>query len=562
VVGRIAVLLLMLACAAVGTNAHAAVSAQLSAQSIDELETVRLGIKITDTRQTQALDLSALEKDFHVMNTSTASRSQFLNGRGQSWVDYQITLQPKRTGTLTIPSIAVGNQRTPTLELKVHPLSAQTRQKIDELVFFENTVSASTIYVQSQLILTRRLLYSQGVQLYSDLPGAPEIADAVVLSLGETSSGTTQRHGKPYGVVEQQYAIFPETSGTFTVPGISITASVRLIEGNRVSRKGVRVGTSDEQITVLPVPAIYPADQPWLPAIDVTLFDVVSPGRPEHQVGDTLTHELFVHIEGNIGSISPPLTLSLSDKDYRLYPQAPTIEDDTTSSTVRGSRLQTTAIVPLIPGQLRLPVSELYWWDTLNNEVRISRTILQTLNVTGQAVVPVLVEEDAEPIDAALPEINTNEMPWGFTWQSLLPYVLGTIGVFVVLASMLGLARLIGKWRTLRSRKPNVQRQLQQAFTSADGKLIHHALAAYLVDFYRCPSVQAFTRFSDVSDDTKAAVEALNRHLYAGGGAEMQLPSAAITQLRASVAQLAPRVMQRVNPLPDLYPQTLSDDFV
>ncbi len=554
-VGRLTVLLLMLACAAVGSDARAAVSAQLSAQSIDELETVRLGIKITDTRQTQALDLSALEKDFHVMNTSTARRSQFLNGRGQSWVDYQITLQPKRTGTLTIPSIAVGNQRTPTLELEVHPLSAQTRRVIDELVFFENSVSASTIYVQSQLILTRRLLYSQGVQLYSDLPGAPEIADAVVLPLGETSSGTTQRHGKPYGVVEQQYAIFPETSGTFTVPGVSITASVRLIEGNRVSRKGVRVGTSDQQITVLPVPAIYPADQPWLPATNVTLFDVISPNRPEHQVGDTLTHELFVHIEGNIGSISPPLTFYLSDKDYRVYPRAPAIEDDTTSSTVKGSRLQTTAIVPLKPGQLRLPQTELYWWDTLNNEVRISRTKPQTLHVTGQAVVAVLVEEDAETTDAAQLEKSADEMPWGVTWQSLLPYALGIIGVSVVLAGLFGLSRLLGKLRTLRPRKPNVHHQLQQAFTATDGKMIHHALAAYLADFYGCPSAAAFTRFSDLSEDTKAAMEALNRHLYAGGR-EMQLPSGAIAQLQASVAQLRPRFTQHINPLPDLYPQT------
>ncbi|MGK0222839.1 MAG: hypothetical protein ACI9ON_002079, partial [Limisphaerales bacterium] len=211
----------------------AAVSAQLSAHDIDELESVRLTVRASETRQTETLDISALEKDFHVMGTNTSSQYRFVNGREQSWVDYQITLQPKRVGELTVPSIAVGRDVTPSMTLRVRQLSDDTRSKIDAMVFFETDVSSSSIYVQAQLVLTRRLLYSQGVQLYSDLPGAPEIEDAVVKTLGETTSSTTTREGQAYGVVEQQYAIFPESSGTFTIPGISITASVRLVEQGR-----------------------------------------------------------------------------------------------------------------------------------------------------------------------------------------------------------------------------------------------------------------------------------------------------------------------------------------
>ena len=133
---RAAQLLGSLLLALLSPTSSAAVSAALSAQNIDELETVRLSIKITETRQSQDLDLSELERDFHILNTNTISQSRFLNGRGHSWVDYQITLQPKRTGTITIPSIEVGAERTPTLELRVRPLSAQTRQLIDDLVFF------------------------------------------------------------------------------------------------------------------------------------------------------------------------------------------------------------------------------------------------------------------------------------------------------------------------------------------------------------------------------------------------------------------------------------------
>ena len=286
-------------------GAFAAVSAQLSASDIDELETVRLTIRAGDTRQTETLDLSALKEAFHVLSTNTSSQYRFINGREQSWVDYQITLQPKRIGEISIPAIKVGNDETPTLSLRVRALTPEVRQVIDEMVFFETDVSASSVYVQAQLIFTRRLLYSNGVQLYNDLPGPPEIADAVVITLGETSAGTVTRNGRSYGVVEQRYAIFPERSGTLSIPDISLTASVRLVEGRRISRKGVRVGTDTVNITVKPVPASYPADQPWLPAQQVELYQRVNPAQ-DLEVGDTITHELLARVDGNVGSIVPP----------------------------------------------------------------------------------------------------------------------------------------------------------------------------------------------------------------------------------------------------------------
>jgi hypothetical protein len=540
--------------------AIAAVSAQLSAQSIDELETVRLLIKITDTRQSQTLDLTGLQADFHVMNTSTASRSQFLNGRGQSWVDYQITLQPKRTGTLKIPSIKVGNEQTPTLELEVHPLSEQTRQVIDQLVFFENSISSNEIYVQGQLILTRRLLYSQGVQLYSDLPGAPEIPNAVVLSLGETSSGSTERNGKAYGVVEQKYAIFPESSGEFTIPGISITASVRLLEGNRVSRKGVRVATHEERITVLPVPPNYPEDQPWLPAENVTLYDVVSPEHGAHQVGDTLTHELLIHIEGNIGSISSPLALDLLDEDFRVYPQAPVIEDDTTTTTVKGSRLQTISLVPLRPGLLKLPISELVWWDTLNSEVKISRTKLQTLSISGQAIAATQEPSPAEQQPTQETDDTPQQALTGLSWDVLLPYVAGGFAILLFAAGFSVLRRYKGLWRSFKPFPANASVQLRQAFSSRDLQQIHNALALHLADHYACPSHLAFQRFSAAADDNHRAIVSLNQHLYGKSADSDETSSsnleAALAHLQSAVAQLArPAVRETRNALPDLYPQ-------
>jgi len=540
--------------------ALAAVSAQLSAQSIDELETVRLTIKVTESRESQSLDLSALDKDFIVLNTNTISQSRFLNGRGQSWVDYQITLQPKTTGNLIIPSIQVGSEATPTMTLRVRALSDDTRQLIDKLVFFETTVSENTVYVQSELVLTRRLYYSQGVQLYSDLPGAPVINNAVVLTLGETKSATIQREGRPYGVVEQQYAIFPERSGSFSLPSISITASVRLTEGGRVSRKGVRVMTDALTIEVLPVPTEYPPGAPWLPATNVSLLDVVNPASDTHQVGDTLTHELLIHMEGNIGTMAPPVPMDIDESEYRIYPQAPQVQDDTAGDTVKGSRLQTHSLIPLQPGSLALPVTEIVWWDTTSKRVRTSSTRPRMLSVLGQPIVdtPTQLEplQTTEPRNAAV----SIDGPDPDRYPTVVGWIVGSILFIAVLLGIVQRKRLQSYYQSKASRRDPLKRshgQLKQhmkkCLEDADYAALHRLLIHHLEDEYELPGYQALEALGRAAPDTAEALEALQRHLY---DQQQPLSAAHQDQLRLMIESLssAPR-REPLPALPALYPQ-------
>ncbi len=552
-ISRLVITSLLLICAA---SAEAAVSAHLSAQTIDELETVRLQIKITETRQTSALDLSELEDDFHIMNTNTMSQSRYINGRGQSWVDYTITLQPKRTGVLQIPSIRVGTEQTPTLTLRVNPLTDETRRKIDELVFFETELSSEEIYVQAQLVLTRRLLYSQGVQLYSDLPGAPEIKDAVVLTLGETTSGTTERDGRSYGVVEQRYAIFPEASGSFTVPGIGITASVRLLEGGRVSRKGVRVTTEARDVRVLPVPADYPADEPWLPAENVELIQVVTPEETRYSVGDPLTHELLISIEGNIGSIAAPQELPLDDNQFRIYPQAPTINDDTVGETVLGARLQTSSLIPLVPGQLEVPPARVVWWDTLRDRMRIAEAPAISMLTAGNAVASSPSSQDepvstaAEPDAAAEAPLSTNLTAWR-SWVAAT----AVFGLFVVMLVYV-MRRRPPASHPQTERQPtsgNPRSRLDSALKQGDADEINRLLPDVLAQRLGTSPTRAIALAGTRSPGFADAYRRLQASLY--GAQPAPLTAADFQALSAALDLTADAPAKTHNaPLPPLYP--------
>ena len=425
--------LLILVISIWSTASNAELSTRLSRSSIDELESVQLTIRANGTRSVEELDLSELEKNFQVLNTNTSSQYQYINGNEQSWVDYQITLKPRIAGTLTIPSLTIGNESSLPLTLKVRPISQSLRDEINQLVFFEVETSKESVYVQEQLLFTRRLVYSNGVQLYNEIPGPPKIANALVLILGETRSGTTERNGKKYGVVEQRFAIFPEMSGKLEIPAIDITASVRLIERGRVSRKGVRVSTTDLLVNVMPVPEAYPEEAPWLPAQAIILTQTLEPGVSKANVGDTLQRRIQVRIDGNTGSILPSLNAQPSESLFSIYPTAPSIEDDTSGDSVIGFRTESSSIVPLQPGQLSLGETSITWWDTVSNEVRISVLADSRISAAGSAIYRDYEEQrkirDVKPeVSKSEPEViadNTEQSSFiNFYWKEILAVIL------------------------------------------------------------------------------------------------------------------------------------------
>ena len=425
--------LLILVISIWSTASNAELSTRLSRSSIDELESVQLTIRANGTRSVEELDLSELEKNFQVLNTNTSSQYQYINGNEHSWVDYQITLKPRIAGTLTIPSLTIGNESSLPLTLKVRPISQSLRDEINQLVFFEVETSKESVYVQEQLLFTRRLVYSNGVQLYNEIPGPPKIANALVLILGETRSGTTERNGKKYGVVEQRFAIFPEMSGKLEIPAIDITASVRLIERGRVSRKGVRVSTTDLLVNVMPVPEAYPEEAPWLPAQAIILTQTLEPGVSKANVGDTLQRRIQVRIDGNTGSILPSLNAQPSESLFSIYPTAPSIKDDTSGDSVIGYRTESSSIVPLRPGQLSLGETSITWWDTVSNEVRISVLADSRISAAGSAIYRDYEEQrkirDVKPeVSKSEPEViadNTEQSSFiNFYWKEILAVIL------------------------------------------------------------------------------------------------------------------------------------------
>ncbi|MAD07234.1 MAG: hypothetical protein CMP86_07475 [Gammaproteobacteria bacterium] len=548
--------------------AHAELSVRLSSDSIEELESVRLVIRAHGTSRAETLDLKELEKNFHIMGNNTSSQYQYINGRTQSWVDYQITLQPKKTGNLPIPPIRIGSLSTVPLTLDVQPLAPSTRQQINELVFYEQKFSSAKVYVQGQISMQRKLFFSNGVQLYGGQPGAPNIPDAKVVTLGENQTTNVQRNGRNYGVVTQNYAIFPEASGALTVPAVEMTASVRILNSGRVSRKGVRVATEEETITVMPVPTSYPRDVPWLPATNVALSQSFEPplSGAAVNVGDTLTQIVTITVEGNTGASVPPISSVLASDAFREYPQPAQLIDNTQGQNVIGQRIERRNLMPLNPGTLKLPATEIVWWDTEANQVRRSALAATTFETLGTSISPKKITTNSPAVGAdSLTDNINNEINRDIesAFDNALPATLsqGLRWSLVIIAILLGVtlaAQGLGKARATHSRALRRSRRiLLQQIRRGDTSAIQHSLRQYLQLRYAIPADKAIRAWTAEQPQAERLITLLNHWCYSPTP-ELHDPKEIVILAEELLRNKSTKSGHQQNrePLPALYPST------
>ena len=367
-------------------NTHAELSAFLDRSTILETQTIELTLR--SDKQGEP-DFSPLEKDFTILGNRTNSQYQSINGRVSSWIDWQLTLEPKKTGELTIPAISLGAEHSEPLSLRVDPLDQQVRAAIQSLIFFESEISADNIYVQAQLIYSRKLYYARGAQIYGESPPAPEIAHAVVKSFSPLTPQAVTINNRQYTMTEQKYAIYPERSGNLVIPATNASSYVRLRSQPGFAGGRTRISATSEAYTinVKPIPATYPSSQPWLPATQVTLAESWSAHTDQLVVGIPVTRILMVYASANIGSIIPPLTPQFP-KALRAYPDPADISERTMANGFSGIRKESYAVSAQRSGHINLPKISLTWWDTVTEEVKVASIDEHNMQVALNPAVP------------------------------------------------------------------------------------------------------------------------------------------------------------------------------
>lgn len=383
----------------------APVTAKLDRNSAVVGETVTLILQTNDTNQSLDADLSVLQTDFDVLNQRSETQMSFVNGRQTASVRLVITLEPKHAGNLLIPALKFPGANSAPLYLKVSAAPVLAPGDV-EPVFIEVTVQPDSgpYYVLSQVSLMVRIFYQANLTEAAINPPAPEQASVRLLDEVPYQS---DRNGERYRVLERRYAIFPERSGTLTIPPMQLSG--RLIErpSDRLWQptvRGRRVRVESEPLTleISPRPTEFTGGF-WLPARRITLSQQITDNEKLH-VGEPVTRTVIldaVGLEENMLEEPPWPEVPAT----RIYPDQPQGISRDDGEWVLGHKEFRYAVVPEQPGELVLPEIRLDWWDTVANQQRTA--ILPEHKVS---VLPSELHRSAitpPPAAVALPGTNT-----------------------------------------------------------------------------------------------------------------------------------------------------------
>ncbi|MFN2288816.1 MAG: BatD family protein [Chromatocurvus sp.] len=348
------------------TLALATLTAEVDRTRIRLGDSLQLTLSSTGAADPASAELSPLARDFEILQRSSRSSTQIVNGTTTREKALVVDLVPRRAGNVEIPALFADGERTQPIALEVEEATADAGE--ERVVSFTASVDSDSVYVQQQIILT--LTLEQGIALDDRSVTELDLDNAYVKPLGQNSYQRSSG-GRRRLVHEIRYAVFPEQSGTLTIPAQTFAGRAR--RGSRSLfdlDSGRRITRDSEAITieVRPRPSSFP-DTVWLPASELEIEESWSREPDDMTTGDSVTRTVTVTATGLQGAQLPPLDFpDLSG--FKYYPDKPSIEEAEADTGIVGLRTDSAALVPVRPGVYRIPEVRIPWWDTEKDRLR------------------------------------------------------------------------------------------------------------------------------------------------------------------------------------------------
>lgn len=506
-------------------------------------ETVELTLETGDSAAFGKPDLQPLDNLFKIFGSRQVNQLSASNGEARAVTRWLVTLQPRQTGYVVIPPLQLGEWRSEPITLNVTEPSTGGGDTLAP-IFIDSSLDQETVYVQAQVVLTLRIFHS--VSLYDDSTLSPlQMSDALVERLGEPRTYEKDINGIRHGVIEVRYALFPQKSGSLSIPAQLFSATTVAANGDYYGSrfgKSTQVKSPEIPLQVKPKPANYPADAPWLPATRVTLVEAWSPQPQDAQLGEALTRSLLVKAEGLSSAQLPPVESTVVP-GLRRYPDQPTLNDAVTETGISGSREQREALVATRAGEFLLPSVELVWWNTVEDRLERSTLPERTLQVAAN---PALEQPAPADIDAPQQQSPTPSLwPWQLSSAVLALTTLLGFGLWLRARSQPAVIRTVQSGPTPRS----LLDDLKRACLANDTLATRHALDAWARQQPETLADMA-ARFVPLSD----ALDGLNGALYSETGQRWQ--GEALWQAIQNLPTAQPAAaVQDTGTLPPLYPR-------
>jgi len=445
-------------------------------------ETFQLLFTATESPD-DAPDFTPLDQDFIILNQSQSSKASWINGKSSKAVQWILNVAAKNSGTLTIPAIEFGRDRSNPITINVIKGGDNKTGNTAEDLFLAVEATPASPYLQSQVIYTLRLY--RKVDIAQAQLTEPELSDAVIEKLAEDSNYVTKVNGMDYSVTERKYAIFPQKSGKMTVKPPVLTADV--VTNARGGFNGLFSSTQTKRVTakevildVKPMPASFTGSH-WLSAEQLEIKQEWSGDFEQMKIGEPVTRTLTLLAKGATVSSLPELNTTKTDERLKTYPDQPVLKEQKTTDGLLAFREEKIALIPSKTGDYQLPAIKIPWFNTKTNKMETATIPETTITVAAGASTPTVATPEAtKPQQETTPIIQApSESPTtNWLWVSLFLALGWLITLFYFLTKRPALPVVIANDEAELSLKTSIN-QLKKACADNNAPAAKNALLAW-----------------------------------------------------------------------------------
>lgn len=458
-------------------------------------------------------DITPLDNDFQVYGTSTKSSTSIINGSVSSQHQTVITLMPKHLGTLTIPALTVGKEKTQPIQIKVTKPTATNLGGEKSNVFLRASVSRRSAYVNSPVIYTLKLYFAQSIQGGNLIPSHK--AGVEVKPYGKEQRYSAVVNNKSYQVLEQHYLLSVDHAGNIEIPGITFTGSAIVNNSNDMfsfpASKPISIISNAVDLHILPIPAHINPEQ-WLPAESVTVKTTWSPQTKQLTVGQPITRTVTLTAIGISANSLPDLNFPVPD-NVNAYPDQATTSEQIINGKLVAKKIFKIAYVPTAAGKVHFPDNKITWWDLKHQQAAsadipaVSYPVLQGKLALQTPIVPnkaSLHNQQSNPVKTVIINKSANSV-----WQ-WLTYIFGGLLLLTLLIIILKKrAKPMRVTETInKDNRANVLlKRVKQACQQNQAKEIQEALLTWAQAYWHDKNLLSLGELNKKVDDEKFSMQ-------------------------------------------------------
>lgn len=446
-------LLLALACLTMQVHAATQLKASVDKNPAMYGEAILLQIVLDEKVDAGALDFAVLEADFRVSGPSVSQSMQIINGQSSQSTTWQLSLFPRRTGTLTIPAFKIGSASSSSISIEVLPATQSADQGAE--LFLENSFSADSVFVQ-QMLYYEIKIYFKGELQRGNL-SQPELAGAEIEQVGKDIENSEIVNSERYQTITRRYSVVPQKSG-------SLQLAAPFFNGEMIDRDNSRYDyfartkavSAEGKALTLEVKALPDGQQQqWLPSELVALTEEWTPANGQLIQGEPVTRTITLTAMDLADHQLPDLDIG-TVSGAKIYPEQPQSRKAERKGRIVAQKVFSFAIIADKSGELVMPEVRVPWWNTKTNQPDVAILPAITLQVNPNPQQAETTETETIVTETAAPMAEPVS-DWHFSYSTWL-----FLGLWLATAAMWALQQ----WYQQPTTEPKPEKASELRFNS------------------------------------------------------------------------------------------------